>query len=61
MYSSTACCDALLTLNAAYPSCHENHLRFGKVWRIHRVELVFKAFTNSAMDSVDGREAYRWT
>ncbi len=59
MYSITACCDALLTLNAAYPSCQENHLRFGKVRRIQRVELALKAFTNSAMDTVDGMEAYR--
>ncbi len=46
----------LLTLNTAYPSCHENHFRFEKVSRIHRDELALSAFTNSAIETVEGME-----
>ena len=30
----------LLTLNAAYPSCQENHCRLGNVGRTHLVEFA---------------------
>lgn len=56
MYSMTFRSFDLLKLNAPYPSCQANPLRFGNDSCTHRDEVDLTILTKSAIEIVEGNE-----